>query len=250
MVEKTHADNLTLLIENLQLSYKNFSINNISFSLVAGDILGLVGRSGSGKSTLIKAITGEKKPDKGNVTVTIDGNEISLKKMVGYSPQQNSLYPSLTLEENIYTFGRLMNLDKSMISDTMVSLLKRLDLQKSKEKKIIQLSGGMQKRADLAVTLIHDPRIIILDEPFTGLDISIQAFIWDFLLELSKRGKIVIVTSHHLEDIQKRCNKFALVSRGTFYNNEQITKLLNHEKTNLKDFLEKLFRQELILESE
>ena len=241
-------DYVLLDVIDVKTSYKKFSVENINFNLKSGDIFGLVGRSGSGKSTLIKTIIGKKKPDKGEIKAYINNKAFPIRKTIGYSPQENSLYPFLTLEENIMTFGRLWKLKKDVIKKRMDYLLRRLDLANSKKKRINQLSEGMQKRADLAVTLIHNPDILILDEPFAGLDISIQKFIWILLKELSKQGKIIIVSSHILKDIQKYCNIFGLISRGYFYNHQQIGVSLKKRKQKLETYLEQLFTYDLLSE--
>ena len=241
--------NVSLNVNDLTTSYKKFSVTNATFSLNSGDILGLVGRSGSGKSTLIKTMLGQKRSDKGKVEVMIDNNPTRLTEVIGYSPQENSLYPYLTVEENMFTFGRLMKLKKETIQSKLDSLLKRLDLQNCRHKRIVQLSGGMQKRADLAVTLIHDPKIIILDEPFTGLDISLQKFIWKLLKEMSKEGRIIIISSHMLNDVQKNCNKLGLIEKGHYYNTHQIRNRLEQSKDSLESYLAKLFAQDLETEA-
>lgn len=239
-------DSVSLKAEYVKTSYGRFSVSGIDFELSQGDIMGLVGRSGSGKSTLIKTLVGLKSPDRGRFKVVYQEKDADMSTMIGYSPQENSLYPFLTIEENIITFGKLHKVDRTEIQKKMNFLLNRLDLAYARRKRINQLSGGMQKRADLAVTLIHSPKIIVLDEPFTGLDVSLQRFIWDLLLDLSKSGRIIIISSHMLNDIQTNCNKFGLIERGTFYSTEQILKSLNGKKQSLRSFLEKRFTDDLL----
>jgi len=232
-------------IKNVTTSYGKFKIKNISFSLKNGDILGLIGRSGSGKSTVMKTILGLKRPDSGKIKPTLDGKEVSLKELISYSPQDNSLYPFLSIEENLFTFGQLHKMKKKEILSRSNILLKRLDLINSRKKKITELSGGMQKRADLAVTLLNNPKVIVLDEPFTGLDVSLQKFIWDLLIELKKQGRIIIITSHMLHEIQTNCNHFGLVENGYYYNTNQIKSSIKRSKKSLESFLEKLFNKDL-----
>jgi ABC-type multidrug transport system ATPase subunit len=232
---------LSLNVSGLSLSYKNFTLTNISFDLANGSILGLIGRSGSGKSTILKALIGMKKPDDGKIVFCIDGSQAKLNNHIGYSPQQNSLYPFLTIEENLFTFARLNGQSDSLVNKRMETLLPRLDLLKHVHKRVNELSGGMQKRADLAVTLIHDPDILILDEPFNGLDISLQKFIWSLLKELASQGKIVIISSHMLTDIEKNCNQFGLIENNSYYNTEQLTQAMQSSKKSFEDFLDYLF---------
>ncbi len=236
--------------EDIVTEYRNFSLSNITFSLISGDIMGLVGRSGSGKSTLIQTLTGLKKAKKGKITAYVNDKKTRINNIIGYSPQENSLFPFLTLEENIITFAKLHNVQKTELSKKMDFLLKRLNLAKARDKKITQLSGGMQKRADIAVTLIHSPDIIILDEPFNGLDVSLQQFIWNILAELAKNGRIIIVSSHFLTDIQMNCNKVGLVERGKFYSTDEVKAIMIKNKTrSLKAFLEKVFTEDLMVQS-
>jgi ABC-type multidrug transport system ATPase subunit len=219
-----------------------FSIEKISFLLKSGDLLGLIGRSGSGKSTIIKAIVGAIHTYHGKIELYEDSKLIDTGTSLGYSPQDNALYPLLTLKENIYTFGKLNRMKNSDIETRMNMLLGRLGLANSKDKLITQLSGGMQKRADLACALIHDPKVIILDEPFNGIDISLQMFIWKFIKELSAEGKIIILSSHMLEDLQKNCNQFGLVENGKYYDTIQIAKFFrNSREKDLESFLTKVF---------
>jgi ABC-2 type transport system ATP-binding protein len=239
---------LSLYVNDLAVSYGKFRLSHISFQLKGGDILGLVGKSGSGKSTVIKALLGIKKPISGKIELYQENRETLLKEVIGYSPQENSLYPFLTLYENLLTFGRLYGMNRPAIEERISLLLRRLDLSKNKHTRITHLSGGMQKRADIAVALIHDPWLVILDEPFNGLDVSLQKFIWAFMKELAAEGKIILISSHILKDIEKHCNQFGLVSNGTFYNNDILLSQFNVKRGCLESFLEQLFEKEIILE--
>ena len=145
-------------------------------------------------------------------------------------------------KSDLKTFGKLHRMRNKEIKRLSNLILPRLGLENHKKKKIKQLSGGMQKRADLAVTLIHSPQVIVLDEPFSGLDIFLCKFIWDLLVQLSKGGRILIISSHRVAELQKYCNKFGLIHNGSYYNTEQIMKSLGGRKgKSIPDFIEKLF---------
>ncbi|MFP4112442.1 MAG: ATP-binding cassette domain-containing protein, partial [Candidatus Woesearchaeota archaeon] len=176
------------------------------------------------------------------ITSWVDEKKVPLSRFIGFSPQSNSLYPFLTVEENIYTFGRLYSVKHHIIKERMKKLLSELRLDKNEKKKIIQLSGGMQKRADLAVTLIHDPKIIFLDEPFAGLDISLRKFLWNFLKSQAKEGKIIVISSHAIGELEKNCTQFGLITNNRFYNTEQIKTTMRTEKQrDLTTYLTGLF---------
>ena len=231
-----------LKVIDLTTKYKKFELIGINFELKSGDLLGLVGGSGSGKSTLIKTLLGSKKAVQGKIEFTKNKSKKNIREYLGYSPQENALYPFLTLEENIFAFGRLMNVPKKEIEERMNFLLKRFNLESALKKKIKELSGGMQKRADIAVSLIHNPNVIIFDEPFNGLDIALQKFIWILLKELAQEGKILIVSSHMIQDIQKNCNKIGLIEKGTYYDSKSVLELMSYYKfKTLNSFLEKIF---------
>jgi sodium transport system ATP-binding protein len=139
-------------------------------------------------------------------------------------------------------FGHLQGVSHKDIRSNMQHLLKTLGLEDALHKRIHQLSGGMRKRADLAVAMIHDPDIVVLDEPFNGLDVSLQSFIWDHIARLSKDGKIVIITSHIIEDIEKHCNIYGMIAKGKFYNHHSIKAgMKSVHKSSLKTYLEHLF---------
>lgn len=223
-----------------------FKIKNVTFQLTGGDILGVIGRSGSGKSTIIKAMVGAVRKYEGAIELYEDSKEIRVDTSLGYSPQDNALYPLLTLKENIFIFGKLNGMKNKDIEERRDMLLNRLDLFNSKDKLITQLSGGMQKRADLACALIHNPKIIVLDEPFNGIDVSLQRFIWMFIKELSAEGRIIIISSHMLEDLERNCTQFGLIEGGAYYDTVQIARYLkNSKEKDLESFLTKVFSRNI-----
>lgn len=235
-----------LNVKDVITKYKSFTLSNVSFDLKSGDVMGLVGRSGSGKSTIIKTLLGFKKQESGTISFIDAGIPLDFRKFVGYSPQENSLYEYLTLDENLKIFADLYGVNKVDFEKMSTFLLTKLKLLNHRKKKISDFSGGMQKRADLAVSLIHNPPVLILDEPFNGLDISIQKFIWDIVKDLSKQGRIIIVSSHIITDIMINCNKIGLVDRNTFYTTETINKKIKTTNSkNLVDFLGRLFFNEI-----
>ncbi|MDY6777774.1 MAG: ABC transporter ATP-binding protein [Candidatus Nanohaloarchaea archaeon] len=231
-------------VENVETSYGDFSVSGIDLHLQSGDIFGLMGKSGSGKSTVIETLLGLKQPDTGTITVRIDGEECPINTAVGYSPQENSLYPFLSIAENLETFGRLQDIDSQDIQERREQLLSMLNIREAQDKRVTSLSGGMKKRADLAATLLHDPQIVILDEPFTGIDPPQRDIIWQALQQLARDDKIIIVTSHMLHDLQQHCNKYGLIYHGDFLHTEEIASMMeNNNYRNFQTFLRDVFRR-------
>lgn len=205
--------------------------------------MGLVGKSGSGKSTIIKAILGINPPDDGRIWMEVDKEEIDISASSGYSPQDNSLYPFMSIQENLQTFGKLRGLGKNEIGEKSEKLLKKLEIFDDRHKRISNLSGGMEKRADLAVALLHSPQLLILDEPFTGIDPPQRQIIWEVLRRLADDGKIIILTSHLIKDVAERCNDYGLVHDGEFYHTYQIKEMMEDtDYKSIEQFLNDVFR--------
>ncbi|MFT4312717.1 MAG: ABC transporter ATP-binding protein [Candidatus Woesearchaeota archaeon] len=231
-----------LVVRDCVFKQGSFQLKHINLTLTSGDILGLMGLSGAGKSTFIKGLIGELSLTSGTVSLIKNNKSFQLRTNVGYSPQQNSLYSHLTVEENILLFGRLLSVNKSALKRRMNWLLSRLDLNGARHKRVTQLSGGMAKRVDIVVSLIHNPDVVIFDEPFNGIDVSLQLFVWDIISYLSKEGKIVIISSHLLSDLAKHCSQLGLVHEGTFYDDFRIRLSLKESGLhNLESFLHALF---------
>lgn len=228
---------------DLVVGKADYAIRGVTFDLDPGEIFGLIGRSGSGKSTLIRVLVGLDRFSAGTLTF---GQGVT----IGYSPQANALYPYLTVEENLATFAHLNGVDRYAFEQRVGPLLERLDLTLHRHRQVRELSGGMQKRVDIAAALIHEPNVIVLDEPFNGLDIALQRFIWGFLQELAQQGRAIIVTSHILGDIQRNCTELGLIENKFFYTDALIKdQLVKSKQQNLETFLEGVFANNLKRES-
>jgi ABC-2 type transport system ATP-binding protein len=242
-MEGSYPDRYSLHAHKVIAGYRNFKIRGVSFSLDPGDIMGLVGRSGSGKSTILSTLTGAIRPQGGRFELLRGPKRQPLIGNIGYSPQRNALFSDLTVMENLMTFARLQGISRKVAKERAGILLSELSLAKHKRKMVSDLSGGMEKRVDIAVALIQDPAVVILDEPFNGLDVALQRFIWDVLLHLSERGKIIIVTSHLMDDIQHYCNKIGLVESNRFFKPEDVKALLASHDGSLRTLIEDIFKR-------
>lgn len=216
---------------------KKTVLDNVNFAIEDDEIIGLVGRSGAGKTTLFRLFLGIYKPSSGEIF--FQGKKITskIKKDVGFASQENSFYLTLTVEENLRYFGMVYNLPSKEVKKRIGKLLKLMQLEGARKTKAMNLSGGMKRRLGLAIALIHDPSILILDEPTTGLDIIIGENIWNLIMKINKLGKTVIVSSHNLTEIEKYCTAIAFISKG------QVTEWKELQKLKKKCRLSTLFKR-------
>lgn len=202
---------------------KSTVIRDVNLTIEEGDILGVIGQSGSGKTTLLNLITGFIEPTDGEVVYFSQSNHerknltenlFKIKKKIGFTPQHNSLYPKLTVQENVLHFGRLYGMDEKVLQSNIKNLLKFTKLADHQHKLAEHLSGGMQKRLDLCCSLVHKPKILVLDEPTSDLDPVLQKEILQMLQEVNKQGVTLVIASHHLDSIENMCNKVVIVHKG------------------------------------
>jgi ABC-2 type transport system ATP-binding protein len=198
-------------------------LQDVNLKIESGDLFGIVGQSGSGKTTLLNLVAGFLSPSKGEVVyvskVTQKERNLKkdlhkIKKYIGFTPQHNSFYHKLTVLENLKHFGKLYNVKPSTLKDNIKNLLIFTHLVDYRHMLAEELSGGMQKRLDLSCSLVHRPKILILDEPTADVDPILQKEILFLLKEVNKQGITIIIASHHLEGIESICNKIAIIHQG------------------------------------
>jgi len=193
---------------------KNRGIEGLSFSLSEGEILGIIGTNGSGKTTTFRLLLKLLLPDKGTITLNNHDLEGLDNKTFGYLPEERSVYRDLKVIEQVSFLARLKQLDDNVISDRLDYWLARLDIEEYKYRKIKELSKGNQQKIQLICALIHDPLIVILDEPLTGLDIINVRLFKKIINELKQAGKMVMISSHQYEYIEEFCEKIILLKKG------------------------------------
>lgn len=211
-----------LQIKNLSKSYnKKIIFDNINIDIKRGEIIGLIGMSGSGKTTFLNSLIGFIQPDKGDVLFYDNNNYLSvyenlneIKFKFGFASQLPSFYSKLTVYENLDYFGSLYGLNKKARFHNINVLLKMVELENSKNTLAENLSGGMQRRLDIACSLIHDPDILILDEPTSDLDPIISKQIWQLLHKINKKGTTIIVASHNFSDLEFFCTRIAILAKA------------------------------------
>ncbi|MFH1053352.1 MAG: ABC transporter ATP-binding protein [Candidatus Woesearchaeota archaeon] len=232
-----------LEVKKLSKSFKkNKILQDINLELKSPEILGIIGKSGGGKSTLLKILAGYYSLDRGEIF--LDGKRISgglreLREIIGYTTQDNSFYDELTVWENMAYYSKLYNIPLKERRNRINHLLTQVGLINHKNTISEKLSGGMKRRLDFSISLIHNPSVLIMDEPTTGLDPILVDQFWNIVNDVvSKEEKIVIMTSHIITEIEKYCTKVAIVKNGT------ISKILNRSQIkNLDKRFEKLLEE-------
>lgn len=217
-------------IERVSKSFgKHLILDGISLDILPGEIIGIIGASGSGKTTLLNTIIGFLKPDSGDVKFRLNHllsykenytyssvykRQNLVKKIYGFASQVPSFYEELTVKENLEYFGLLHNLNRETVRSNMTTLISLMGLEDAKNSKGKNLSGGMERRLDIACSLMHDPEILILDEPTADLDPILRNHIWELLRMINKKGTTIVLSSHHLTELETLCDRVAIIKDG------------------------------------
>ncbi len=207
-----------VLIENLRKSYGDVqAVKDISFTVQPGEIFGLLGPNGAGKTTTIRCLCTLAKPDSGKIEVggvSAIASPKAARQRLGYVAQEVAIDKVLTGRELLRLQAALYHLPKKLIGDRIDQLLTVLGLGEYADKKTGTYSGGIRKRLDLAAGLLHQPEVLVLDEPTVGLDIESRRVVWEFLRELRSAGTTVLITSHYLEEIDALADRLAIIGKG------------------------------------
>lgn len=212
---------------------------NVSFSLKKGDIVGFLGPNGAGKTTLMKIITSIIKPDSGDITINgydTQKNEISTKRQIGYLAENNPLYKDMLVTEYLDFVASLYEIENK--KDKVKEIIKKTGLESEIKKKIEELSKGYKQRVGIAAALVHDPNVLILDEPTTGLDPNQLIEIRKLIQEIGQE-KIVLLSTHILQEIPKICNHIIIINKGRIVENTRMQNLIK-TSNNLEDHFQKL----------
>ncbi len=207
-------------VKNLVIVYEDGTraVDDISFNVKDGEFFGFLGPNGAGKSTVIKALTTLLRKTAGQVTIAgydIDESPNEIRKSIGVLMQETSVDVDLTGWENLRLQGRLQQLHGKVLTDRIEELLKLVQLQEVANKPAGRYSGGMRKRLDLASALIHNPMLLFLDEPTTGLDAQSRTAIWEYLEDLNRNeGKTIFLTTQYLEEADRLCRQLSIIDHG------------------------------------
>ncbi len=203
-------------LENVSRNFGDLrAVDQFSIHIPRGEIFGLLGPNGAGKSTLISMISGQLLPTSGSVLVNgLPPVSIAAKRQLGIAPQSVALYEELSARDNLEFFGRLYGLQGSGLITACNEVLDFVGLSDRAKDRVEQYSGGMKRRLNLAAALLHDPEVLLLDEPTVGVDPQSRNRLFDSVLELKKQGKTVVYTTHYMEEAEKLCDRVGIVEQG------------------------------------
>lgn len=209
------ADSAAVELEGVTRRFGNKTVlNGVTLRVERGEIFGLLGPSGSGKTTLIKLITGIDKADSGSVRMLGEVMpKLAMLQRFGYMAQSDALYQELTARENLLFFASLFGLSGTRRTERIREALSVVDLLDHLNKPVAAYSGGMKRRLSLAISLLHEPELLILDEPTVGIDPVLRQSIWQELLKLRDQGKTIILTTHVMDEADK-CDRIGLIRDG------------------------------------
>lgn len=193
------------------------AVNSVNLKIEQGEIFGLLGPNGAGKSTLVRLLCGLLRPTSGDAIVggySIKNEPEKIKKIIGYMSQRFGLYDDLTVEENINFYAGIYLNDRKLAKQRTEEIIEQLSFQKYRNALAMHLSGGLRQRLSFATAIVHEPRIVFLDEPTSGVDPISRRQFWDLVYNLSARGKTVLVTTHYMDEAE-RCNRIGFISHGT-----------------------------------
>lgn len=204
-----------LSIEKLRKSYgKRAVLQDLTLNILPGEIYGLLGPNGAGKTTTINIICNLLRADTGAIAINNQPVSEATKKLIGVAPQENLLYKTLSCEENLNFFAQIYGFKGQQRRQQVQASLAAVNLSDRAKSPVETLSGGMQRRLNIAVALVHQPKLVILDEPTTGLDIEARYEIWDLIRRLKNQGITILLTTHLLDEAERLCQRIGILKGG------------------------------------
>ena len=237
-----------IIVKNISKSFGDIrAVRELSFSVKADSCFGFLGPNGAGKTTMMKMLYGKSRRDK-NCPGSMDifgyepkNNELNIKYISGVVPQDNNLDEELNVIQNLQVYARFYNMPKPVVKDRIEYLLDFLELSDKIQAKTRELSGGMKRRLVIARALLNEPKLLILDEPTTGLDPQVRHLIWDKLRQLKKSGTTILLTTHYMEEAFQICDDLIIMHKGQSILEGKPLDLLDE---NIEKFVLELFSEE------
>ena len=208
----------SIVIENLGKKYQDVTaLDDLNLQVGKGELFGLLGPNGAGKTTTINILCGLVKPTAGTATVCgydVVKESLKVKDLIGVCIQETAIYPYLTGAENVDLFGNLHAMNKAELKERRTMLLTKMGLAEDAKRRAGKYSGGMKRRLSLILALISDPQIAFLDEPTVAMDPQSRHAVWDFLKELKKEEKTIVLTTHYMEEAEELCDRVGIINHG------------------------------------
>jgi ABC-2 type transport system ATP-binding protein len=205
-------------IENLTKKFEDVTaVDNLTLEIEKGELFGLLGPNGAGKTTVIKTLCGLLHPTCGSIWVggtDVRKEAAKVKELIGVCPQDTAAYPFLSGRENVELFGNLHTMPKEKLKKNIEELFEKMSLTEDARRRLGKYSGGMKRRINLIMALVHDPEIAFLDEPTVAMDPQSRIAVWDFIKELKERGKTIILTTHYMEEADELCDRIGIIDHG------------------------------------
>ncbi|WP_235297446.1 ABC transporter ATP-binding protein [Portibacter marinus] len=223
-----------LSIQNVVKEYHNHTaVDNVSFEIPKGKIFGLLGPNGAGKTSLIRIITSITRPDSGQIL--LDGEPINSRtpEQIGYMPEERGLYKKMKVGDHLKYLGRLKGLTEKEVKAKLEYWMEKFEIQDWYKKKIEELSKGMQQKIQFIATVLHEPKLLILDEPFSGLDPVNSNLIKDEIYRLNQEGTSVIFSTHRMEQVEEICERIVLIHKGKKILEGQVADVKHEHKENI-----------------
>jgi ABC-2 type transport system ATP-binding protein len=193
------------------------ALDAVTLEIQQQEFFGLLGPNGAGKTTLMNLLVGYLNPDSG--TITIDGDNVTqdsleIRKKIGFVPQSLALYDELTAQENLEVFGQMFDIPRKLLKKRIEDQLHAVELYDRRKDKVKTFSGGMKRRLNIIASLLHDPKVLLCDEPTVGVDPQSRNAIFEFLTFLNKQGKTIIYTTHYMEEAERLCSRIGIIDHG------------------------------------
>jgi ABC-2 type transport system ATP-binding protein len=205
-------------VRNLTRKFASFTaLDDLSFNIYRGEIFGLLGPNGAGKSTFISVLTTLSRPTSGDIIInnfSVRKEPEKIKKSIGLVPQDIALYPMLSGLDNLKFWAGIYGLKGTLKAERIKDVLSIVRLEDRARDRVDTWSGGMKRRLNIAVALLHQPEILVMDEPTAGVDIYSRKFIFDAIRNLQKKNTTIIFTSHYIDEMEDSCNRIALIQKG------------------------------------
>jgi len=234
-----------LEVRNLRKAYGSIvAVDDVSFSVGPGELVAVLGPNGAGKTTTISIISGLVTPDRGEVLIggaRLRGDADPIKRQIGLVPQDVALYDELTAYDNLRFFGALFGMGGAAVDTAIRSVLAWVGLAERARDRVSTFSGGMKRRLNLAAGLLHDPGILLLDEPTVGVDPQSRNAIFDNLEDLKRRGKTLVYTTHYMEEAERLADRVVIIDRGRVVADDSVISLRGRLSSSASVSLEEVF---------